>query len=152
MRSARSAGAPAPPCGPTVRSGRNGNDERDHGDGSSTRPRGRCSWPPSPATAVPASLASCRCLVPRPRTVCVVPRERSGVPGGVSRKADETQQRSVIACEAMKRRSAARIGVNSRDPDHRGDVGDNRLLITDQTQGLLSRGSQVRILPGAPLS
>ena len=50
----------------------------------------------------------------------------------------------------MKRRSAARIGVNSRDPDHRGDVGDNRLLITDQTQGLLSRGSQVRILPGAP--
>ena len=50
----------------------------------------------------------------------------------------------------MKRRSAARIGVNSRDPDHRGDVGDNRLLITDQTQGLLSRGSQVRILPGVP--
>ena len=37
----------------------------------------------------------------------------------------------------MKRRSAARISVNSRDPDHRGDVGDNRLLITDQTQGLL---------------
>ena len=30
----------------------------------------------------------------------------------------------------MKRRSAARIGVNSRDPDHRGDVGDNRLLKT----------------------
>ena len=27
---------------------------------------------------------------------------------------------------------------------------DNRLLITDPTQGLLSRGSQVRILPGAP--
>ena len=37
----------------------------------------------------------------------------------------------------MKRRSAARIGVNSRDPDHRGDVVDNRLLITDPTQGLL---------------
>ncbi len=50
----------------------------------------------------------------------------------------------------MKRRSVARIGVNSRDQDHRGDVGDNRLLITDPTQGLLSRGSQVRILPGAP--
>ena len=58
----------------------------------------------------------------------------------------------VIACEAMKRRSAARIGVNSRDPDPRGDVGDNRLLITDPTEGLLSRGSQVRILPGAPFS
>ena len=27
---------------------------------------------------------------------------------------------------------------------------DNRLLITDPTTGLLSRGSQVRILPGAP--
>ena len=50
----------------------------------------------------------------------------------------------------MKRRSAARIGVNSRDLDHRGDVGDNRLLITDPTQGLLSRGSLVRIRPGAP--
>ena len=49
----------------------------------------------------------------------------------------------------MTRRSAARIGVNSRDPDHRGGVGDNRLLITDPTQGLRSRGSQVRILPGA---
>ena len=71
---------------PTVRPGRNVNDEHDHGDGSSTRPRGRCSWPPSPAIAVPASLASCRCRCRRPRTVCVVPRERWGVPGGVSRE------------------------------------------------------------------
>ena len=54
----------------------------------------------------------------------------------------------------MKRRSAARIGVNSRDPDHRGDVGDNRPLITDQTQGLLSRGSQgdlQRLLSALPV-
>ena len=29
---------------PTVRPGRTANDERDHGDGSDTRPRGRCSW------------------------------------------------------------------------------------------------------------
>ena len=64
----------------------------------------------------------------------------------------DSSRRSVIACEAMKRRSAARIGVNVRDSDQRGDVADNRPLITDQTQGLLSRGSQVRILPGAPFS
>ena len=30
-------------------------------------------------------------------------------------------------------------------------MGDNRLLITDPTNGLLSRGSQVRALPGAPV-
>ena len=33
----------------------------------------------------PASLASCRCRYRRPRTVCVVPRERWGGTGGVSR-------------------------------------------------------------------
>ena len=42
--------------------------------------RRRCSWPrlvaPSPAIAAPASLAACRCRCRRPRTVCVVPRER----------------------------------------------------------------------------
>ena len=46
--------------------------------------RRRCSCPPSPAIAVPASLAACRCRCRRPRTVCVVPRERGGGTGGVS--------------------------------------------------------------------
>ena len=67
--------------------------ERRHGRG--TRPPGReCdgrdaaggSCPPSPAIAVPASLAACRCRCRRPRTVCVVPRERWGGTGGVSRE------------------------------------------------------------------
>ena len=48
--------------------------------------RRRCSCPPSPAIAVPASLAACRCRYRRPRTVCVVPRERWGGTGGVSRE------------------------------------------------------------------
>ena len=48
----------------------------------------------------------------------------------------------------MKRRSSARIGVNSRDTDHRGDVGDNRLLITDPTQGLLSPRTHHEAMPG----
>ena len=78
------------------------------------------------------------------------PHGRLRVRSAPPRSRDRSSRRSVIACETMKRRSAARIGVNSRDPDHRGDVGDNRLLITDPTQGLLSRGSQVRILPGVP--
>ena len=33
---------------PTVRPGRDVNDERNHGDGSDTRPRRRGSWPPLP--------------------------------------------------------------------------------------------------------
>ena len=48
--------------------------------------RRRCSWPPLPRSPRRPSLASCRCRCRRPRTVCVVPRERSGVPGGVSRE------------------------------------------------------------------
>ena len=121
---------------PTVRPGRNVNDERDHGDGSSTRPRGRCSWPPSPATAVPASLARVDVGAAPPNGLRGATRA-IGRPWRRFARTDETQQRSVIACEAMKRRSSARIGVNVRDPDHRGDVVDNRLLITVPTQGLL---------------
>ena len=41
---------------------------------------------PSPAIAAPESLAACRCRCRRPRTVCVVPRERGGGTGGVSRE------------------------------------------------------------------
>ena len=78
------------------------------------------------------------------RRLCAGPHM---IAGGLAHEAEgrgvlerkSASRRSVIACEAMKRRSAARIGVNSRDPDHRGDVGDNRPLITDPTQGLLSR-------------
>ena len=58
---------------------------------------------------------------------------------------------SVVASEAMKRRWPANIGKNSRDGTRCGNGADNRLLITDQTPGLLSRLSQVRILPGAPI-
>ena len=89
------------------------------------------------------------------RRLCAGPHM---IAGGLAHEAEgrgvlerkSASRRSVIACEAMKWRSSARIGVNSRDPDHRGDVGDNRPLITDPTEGLLSRGSQVRILPGVP--
>ena len=48
--------------------------------------RRRCSWPPLPRSPRRPSLASRRCRCRRPRTVCVVPRKRSGVPGGVSRE------------------------------------------------------------------
>ena len=48
--------------------------------------RRRCSWPPLSRSPRRPSLASCRCRCRRPRTVCVVPRERWGVPGGVSRE------------------------------------------------------------------
>ena len=48
--------------------------------------RRRCLWPPLPRSPRRPSLASCRCRCRRPQTVCVVPRERWGVPGGVSRE------------------------------------------------------------------
>ena len=48
--------------------------------------RRRCSWPPLPRSPRRPSLASCRCRCRRPRTVCVVPRERWGGTGGVSRE------------------------------------------------------------------
>ena len=48
--------------------------------------RRRCSWPPLPRSPRRPSLASRRCRCRRPRTVIVVPRKRSGVPGGVSRE------------------------------------------------------------------
>ena len=115
--------------------------------------------PPPPPTRPPRGA----CVAVTPNLVWIAPvgdcvqvlydRGRSCARGGgrgFGRKS--ASRRSVIACEAMKRRSSARIGVNSRDPDHRGDEGDNRPLITDPRRGLLSRGSQVRILPGAPLS
>ena len=64
---------------------------RRHGRG--TRPPGRsCDGrdaaglvtPPLPRSPPRPSLASCRCRCRRPRTVCVVPRERWGGTGGVS--------------------------------------------------------------------
>ena len=67
--------------------------ERRHGRG--TRPPGRsCDGrdgagaraPPLPRSPPRPSLASCRCRCRRPRTVCVVPRERGGGTGGVSRE------------------------------------------------------------------
>ena len=67
--------------------------ERRHGRG--TRPPGRsCDGrdsagardPPLPRSPPRPSLASCRCRCRRPRTVCVVPRERWGGTGGVSRE------------------------------------------------------------------
>ena len=81
---------------PTVRPGRV-NDERDHGDGSSTRPRGRGSWPPTPAIAVPASLASCRCR-------CRAPERFAW-------------------CHASDRASLAAFRASGRDPGTATDVG-----------------------------
>ena len=66
---------------------------RRHGRG--TRPPGRsCDGrdaaglvpPPLPRSPPRPSLAACRCRCRRPRTVCVVPRERGGGTGGVSRE------------------------------------------------------------------
>ena len=42
--------------------------------------------PPLPRSPSRPSLAACRCRCRRPRTVCVVPRERGGGTGGVSRE------------------------------------------------------------------
>ena len=51
------------------------------------RPRRRRSCaPPLPRSPPRPSLAACRCRCRRPRTVCVVPRERGGGTGGVSRE------------------------------------------------------------------
>ena len=51
------------------------------------RPRRRRSCgPPLPRSPPRPSLASCRCRYRRPRTVCVVPREKVGGTGGVSRE------------------------------------------------------------------
>ena len=137
VRSANSAGAPAPPCGPDhepIPAGR----DRPTGQARPRRVRrarrtGRRRWrsgpchrrcappglpgrwrggtavgrghrgasataetppvlvaeargPPLPRSPPRPSLASCRCRYRRPRTVCVVPRERWGGTGGVSRE------------------------------------------------------------------
>ena len=72
--------------------------------------------------------------------------------GGKGAPTGEGRVESVIASEAMTQRKSANVGNNSRNGTRCGNGADNRLLITDPTNGLLSRGSQVRILPGVPFS
>ena len=60
--------------------------------------RRRCSWPPLPRSPRRPSLASCRCRCRRPRTVCVVPRERWGALLHESSRAHTMPPDRILTC------------------------------------------------------
>ena len=84
--------------------------------------RRRCSWPPLPRSPRRPSLASCRCRCRRPRTVCVVPRERWGALLHESSRAHTMPPDRILTCRCdmtrVGRGRSSDSGSHSRGRPH----------------------------------